>query len=359
MNLLLCLALLCCILGAGPRLHAHMQTPEQYMSRERCCAINGVFIWLVAICHMNGPMVPVYGWDAPVLYVLRHLGQCVVATFFFFSGYGLMYCLETRRNEYARFLLTRRFPRLLIYFGVAVWIFTLCEFLTGKSYTVDSLWPALLGWEYNGDDNWFIFITLLVYIVVALSYHICHRWGDGAVACATGLCLLVLMPWLQMLGDCWVNTYLCVPAGMLLRCTVRRVDACCRRLPLPAWVAGCILAPGGVFLHLLPWLSFARPAFAEWHVLCGVALQNVGAILFAGGVCLFSACVEWRRSPRFLVWSGGAALFALYIYQRVPLLLGSHWGWHVSEPWLFHLGCVVFMLLIARLFVRLTIRKNP
>lgn len=111
---------------------------------------------------------------------------------------------------------------------------------------------------------------------------------------------------------------------------------CClkiRRHDIPAWCLGMVLIPVSLLMyHLL-----LRQAY----------LTNFPAILFALGVTLLFSCISLKRSPRFLCWSGGAGLFFLYIFQRIPMMIGARAGWNADSPFFYQLFCVVVTLGIA------------
>ena len=122
------------------------------------------------------------------------------------------------------------------------------------------------------------------------------------------------------------------------------------------WLASLVCVPAGWWLHMhggdlvkeLPLLSF-------W---CGSMLDNAGAVLFALGVALLTGSISLaapRLSAcgRMLAWCGGPALFYLYIYQRMPMLVGVHFGIHVSSPGCYTAACIGITLLAAWLCVRL------
>ena len=85
-SLLLAIFFLC----AGPRVQSHVLSEGAYMTRERTCMINGFFIWVVFMSHMSGYKPEFSGYDAKIIKMLGLMGQCCVATFFFYSGYGIM-----------------------------------------------------------------------------------------------------------------------------------------------------------------------------------------------------------------------------------------------------------------------------
>lgn len=98
------------------------------------------------------------------------------------------------------------------------------------------------------------------------------------------------------------------------------------------------------------------PLLTVW---CGNMLVNAGAVLFALGVALLTGSISLAAPRlsvfgRILAWCGGPALFYLYIYQRMPMLVGAHFGVHVSSPRCYAAVCVIVTVLIAFALVWIT-----
>ncbi len=320
-------------LMSGPRLHAGMLPGGAYVTRERTCMINGFFIWVVFISHLSGYRVDVWAGDALALSLVRQLGQCCVATFFFFSGFGIM--TQLCRGGYCKRLIVNRLPFLLLSMVMAVSVFLLVQSFYGLGFPLSRILLSFIGWSSVGNSNWFIFVTLVSYILIAMSYTLFHKRGMQAVAwCATAL-FVGLVVALRLAGKeiHWYNTCLCVPAGMLFALWREKVEELIQRSRIPAWCLGMVLIPVSLLMyHLL-----LRKAY----------LTNFPAVTFAFGVMLVFSCISLKRSPRFLCWSGGAGLFFLYIFQRIPMMIGVRAGWNTDSPFFYQLFCVVATLVIA------------
>lgn len=63
---------------------------SDYMSKDTTGAINGIFVLLVFMCHISGYMQLGSPSDKIWLDLKSWLGQLVVVTFLFYSGYGMM-----------------------------------------------------------------------------------------------------------------------------------------------------------------------------------------------------------------------------------------------------------------------------
>ena len=80
-------------------------------------------------------------------------------------------------------------------------------------------------------------------------------------------------------------------------------------------------------------------------------LVNAGAVLFALGVALLTGGISLAAPRlsvfgRILAWCGGPALFYLYIYQRIPMLVGAHYELHVSMPGYYAAVCILLLCLL-------------
>ena len=98
-------------------------------------------------------------------------------------------------------------------------------------------------------------------------------------------------------------------------------------------------------------------------VWCGNMLVNAGAVLFALGVALLTGSISLAAPRlsvfgRILAWCGGPALFYLYIYQRIPMLVGANFGFHVSMPGCYAAVCVIVTVLIAFALVWITGKRS-
>lgn len=319
-----------------PHIGATMLQDGEYVSHKRTTLINGFFIWMVFAGHL-GQYNPDYLPCDEVLitYILNNLGQTVVATFFFFSGYGIMYSLRNKKG-YAQTLINKRFISLLLHMTLAVLIYLGIQSWYGKGFDYVTILLSFTGWLSLGNSNWFIFITLAGYIITAVSYLLWHKKGETAIAVSTAFLFSVLIYFVQHRGGWWVNSCMCIPAGMLFFSKREKIEQLLARIKIPVWILGAVLVLLGVVTYHLYLPAF----FANW-------LRNISTVSFALGVCLFFSCIRLKRLPRFLCWSGGPALFTLYIFQRIPMIIGKNEGICSAYPQLFILLCFVATLVLG------------
>lgn len=321
----------------GARLQSTCIPNEEYITRERTCMINGVFIWVVFTSHISG-----YNWTMPyidnTLYkiVIAQFGQCMVAPFFFFSGFGIMSSLKRKGKNYAISLTTKRFSLLLLHFSIAVSIFTILQYCLGSTYSAKHIFLSLIGWLSVGNSNWFIFITLVSYLFISCSYILFRKAGTNAICISCIGMFLILIHVISYKGSWWIDSCLCIPAGMFFYEHRKTVENILCKLKTPVWLLGALTSILGLAIYrYIPIDSFYIG-------------KNMGSITFALGICYFFSCLKLSHSPNFLCWSGGSALFFLYIFQRIPMQLGAYWNWNKECPYIYEFFCIVSTLLIAR-----------
>lgn len=339
MYFIILIALLIIFLSAKPQLRSDMIENGLYMSRERTMMINGFFIWIVFISHLNQ-----YGTrglegmailDNQIIKILFRTGQLCVATFFFYTGYGIMTSLQKSGSLYARKLLSRRAPNLLLHMTLAVCLYWLLQTCYGKSYNLSTVLLSFSGWDSLGNSNWFIFVSLTSYLIIATAYYLTRKWGK------TLFFSTIVILFIGFIGACiycnkgtyWYNTCLCVPAGMIF-CQYRlQLEKLVSSTRLPAWLHGGVMVLSSVLLYR-----------TIQRIPC---LNNLTAIVFALGITLIFSCISTRKIPRMLSWSGGAGLFYLYIFQRIPMIIGFNQGWHQHSTLMYHAFCFAGTILVA------------
>ena len=349
MILLVLSTILLSILLAKPVFVKQPLLSHNYLSRERTCCINGIFIWLVFIGHLNHYPISFLEAEKSLNAEICQLSQLVVTTFFFYSGYGIMHSLISKGKDYAKALLFSRFPRLLCLFASTVLLFWLIESLMGRTYEIPRVLVSLIGLDTLENSGWFVFITLLSYLEIGVAYFCFSKYGNTIVSLMVALLMCIQMPILEtpIMND----TLLCIPAGMLLCVYRERIDSFITRIPVHAGILGILLAITGRYVYYFNALVMLPPEHSTSALILYYLVDNIGGIMFALGVTWIFAAFSFKQTPRFLLWSGGIALFYLYILQRIPMMLGVYWGINSSQPTLYNVACMIITILLASAFI--------
>lgn len=77
---------------------------DEAMSHDRTLMINGFFVALVLFSHFNSYVTYINQFDQIYLKIFLKIGQLMVTTFLFYSGYGIFESIKNKPNYIDHFL---------------------------------------------------------------------------------------------------------------------------------------------------------------------------------------------------------------------------------------------------------------
>ena len=154
-------------------------------------------------------------WIYP--FVRNWMGQLVVVTFLFFSGFGITEQLKAR-EKYAINIAENIF-RVWIHYIMTLGLYFVMNYAVGYEYNLKSYVLSLFALERIGNSNWYIFAILSCYF---FTFIVC-MWGGQNKGIKASLILFVFLLICIYIGvmkcfrsSYWYNTILCYPLGMLV-----------------------------------------------------------------------------------------------------------------------------------------------
>lgn len=315
---------------------------DDYLAKEQCNAIKGVFILLVFIRHIyqyikssEYDMSPFL--DRAGLYIDSLLGQLIVVMFLFYSGYGVMYSIKRKGETYIKTMPKKRILTTLLNFDVAVVAFVLLDFILNTEVTIPQILLSLVGWDSVGNSNWYIFGIILCYSFVYVGCT-CFKPHQYVNVVLSSVFIVMLVASLSFVKESWwYNTLLCFPLGLWYSVCQDKIESIAQKHYWALFVM--VLLAFALSYHF-----FTKPMF------------NVVAILFALIVVMLTMKVHVGNP--ILNWLG-KNLFPLYIYQRLPMIalfaIGD--GKFVSNhPIVYIILCFAMTVLLAFLYKHWEIR---
>lgn len=247
------------------------------------------------------------------------MGQLIVASFLFYSGYGVACGIKNKGASYCKSIPKKRILKVLLDFDIAVLWFLALSLILGRDITLSQTLLSFVCWESLGNSNWYIFCILYCYFAIWLSFRLTKNSRNALSL----LCFLTIMycvtmsilkPWW------WYDTICCFPAGAL--CAQYRdniIDILKKNfcLILVLSLSGCI-----IFHEII-------------HIGKFGITTNIRAVCFC--LLILTITSKISISGTILQWLG-KNLFPLYIYQRIPMIaLSSIAGGAlcVQHPYLF------------------------
>ncbi|HAK57649.1 MAG TPA: hypothetical protein DCP06_01575 [Lachnospiraceae bacterium] len=163
----------------------------KFLDKQATSCVNGFFIMIVFISHLR-----TYMTIAPALsWMCRAFWQLMVATFLFYSGYGVMESIKKKGMDYVKNMPLRRVLGVLLIYIPAVILYGILDVILGIEFTWDQALLSLIAWKNLGNSNWYIFVILCLYIITWISFVIADRTAGIASkrGMATGLVITVLI----------------------------------------------------------------------------------------------------------------------------------------------------------------------
>lgn len=312
-----------------------------YLGKEQCNAIKGIFILLVYVGHairdiMHCGFIFDQQIDRAALAFHLEMGQLVVAMFLFYSGYGVMKSLMVRGEEYLDTYPKRRLLTTLLNFDVAVCCFILLAWILGKELGFSKIVMSFIGWESVGNSNWYIFIILCCYLAFYVVFKVIgNRHWLGTVI-LTLVILAGIMALYHIKPITWYTTALVFPSGVAYALYSDRLEQWIQRR------YGLIIVLLSVAFLLLSFMMKVHPLHGLTY--------NMMSIVFSLLVIILT--MKIRIGNQWIYWCG-FSLFPLYIYQRLPMIgLRSIAGeeWVCVHPNVFIGTCFLVAVVMALLY---------
>lgn len=287
---------------------------KEYLSPKKCAYIKGLFTILILLSHYTFYIYPNGEYDGFYNIFREHMGQGIVAMFLFYSGYGIMFSIAKKGSEYIKSIVVKRFPQTFLSFELAVLLYFILQTVLGKRYSLMEFLYGFSGWSRFGNSNWYIFVTLILYLMTAFAFlPFCIKKNKamlrGGMLFFT-LMTMAFMLWLKKAGKPseWYNSMLCFPAGMwyyLLKDKIEKVLF--RSFTTYLTVALCATV-------LYAYTYQNRGPYSP----CELKNYSLWMLTFTGCVLLFSMKIS-LESP-LLKWFGDH-VFSIYMLQRLPMII--------------------------------------
>ena len=304
---LLIILVLC---ASGLRVAKKNKFFSDYLSKEQTTAINGIFVLLVFLSHaityieLSGPL------DDAYLTLKGYLRQLIVASFLFYSGYGMLESIQKKGMAYVKSIPGKRFSKVLLHMEIAVALFLLTDLAIGKQYGLRTTLLAFTFWESIGNSNWYIFAILCLYLIVFFSFLVCRGNLYAGTFLTAALSLVYAFVLLRAGKDTWwYNTVVLYPLGMLWSLFRPQIEKLVMKNDL-CWFL-CV----GVLLVPYELCYLRRDTHLAWYYLWGM-LFMVLLVLLTMKVKIGNDILRWF----------GSHVFSIYILQRIPMMVFTKLG---------------------------------
>lgn len=302
----------------------------QYAGLDQATAVKGFFAVIIFLSHFCS-YLPAEATQVPsthmLLRVLTYLDQSMVAMFFFYSGFGISVSLLTKPG-YSESFFKKRFLKVLFDMDFAVLFFVLLNLTLGLSFPIKNYILCWIGWKSIGNSNWFVFVILMLY----LASWVCMKIKKGKLG-------FIIMPFILLLwlflfywrrsSPWWYNTIIVFPLGIIYAEYKKHIDSF-----LQKWFVWIV----SILLLILTYIGL--------HYFFGGGITGIISCLFCLIIMLGTMKVQMVNPVLLRL---GKNAFAIYMLQRIPMILFSHFGLQENVP-LFFIVSVIMTALLAEGF---------
>ena len=280
---------------------------REYISRGHTQCVNGVFVMMVFLSHFKqyitcGPR------DELAFSFLKCVGQGMVTTFLFYSGYGIMLSICTKENYVSS--LPKRFFHIWRRFACAIVMYLVMDYLLEMHYDWKTILWSFTGYLSVGNSNWYMFAIFFLYLVTFVAAVASGENRSWTLVLIT-VCCIGYIYILNKLGTgyWYYDTILCYPAGMAFCLMHRRIEESLQyNLVKTFMITACLTIAFGLCYRL----DLGTSGYIQ------IVLKESKNILFVLVIVLITMHV--KVGNRILSWFG-ANIFEVYILERIPMIV--------------------------------------
>lgn len=327
------LIIIIAILFYGMQVKPRNEFHTDYCSRKQTSTINGIFSLLIFLSHASQYTVLGGALDNPYLAMRKYLGQIVVASFLFYSGYGMMESINKKGTSYVKDIPYKRLFKVWYHYAIVVILFIIVDVIFSRHYTPVNVLLSFTGLTTVGNSNWYLFITFAMYIIIYASF---MMFKNNKYLALTAVVLLTgafaAFEWKMKMGARFYNTIFCFPAGMVFSVFKTKTDKLVMKNDI-IWAACLALTFGAYF-------AFEKPG--RTLELC----FNAFAILAVALIMMINMKVKIENP---ILDFFGSHIFSFFILQRIPMIIFYELGL-AERKYTFIIASFIATILICQFY---------
>lgn len=278
---------------------------EDYISIENTKKINGFFVLIVFLSHTIQYINYSDLWiDKYGLFIITNIGQLMVTTFLFFSGYGIYESIKKKKENYIDSIPKKRILKTLFKFDIAVLIFLIVSCVLDIKYDLKTILLSFLGWESVGNSNWYIFAIIVLYLITYIVFKLVKTKEVIKLSIITLLTLVYMIVMSKFKEQWWYNTVLCYPLGMWFSLYKLKIESVFKNKSKYYYMAVIIS-----IVLLCVSLIYRKNIYV---------FSTMYVAFFIISIVLIS--MKIKLNSKFFEFMGNN-VFYIYIYQRLPMII--------------------------------------
>lgn len=267
--------------------------------------INGIFVALVFLSHFHWEVEKFWPIDTVYLKFQMLCGQCIVCSFLFYSGYGIYESMKKDRLGYAKKLMQRKFPCLLLRFDFCVILYAIVQLCMGSKVGVTDFLLSLITVRNLGNSNWYITYMLFMYFIIWISFSVFKDDKKSllSIVLVNAVYTLLFAIYNPRVSHYYVTSFI-LPLGMYFSKYKDRIEKLLgKRIFYVFIITAC--------LYFVCWFLKSKLRLPE-------VTYNIISLLFTLTLIFMTYTVKLKN--RFLELLG-KNVFQIYIMQHLPMIV--------------------------------------
>ena len=307
---------------------------SEYLSIKHTHMVNGIFIVLVFLRHFWQYVDQSAPYDTAFDAVNSFLGQTIVTSFMFYSGYGVTASIQKKGKSYLDSFPLNRILKTMVLFDIAIVFYLILSLILREAVTVPRVLLSFVGIKDLGNSSWYIFAILCMYLVSWISFRCfvnyqCKYRNEIILGTQVFLTLVYMIISRQFFPGQYYNTVLCYPLGAFWYLYREKIDRLLQK---------DLLRYGGTVLLGILYVT----AHHFRHVI--ILIDQMQFIFFILFFVLLTA--SFTLQSRVFQWMG-ENLLGLYILQRLPMIILDRAGFLDAHTYISFAVCAAVTVVLA------------
>lgn len=303
---------------------------KEYLFKNQTQAIKGFFTMIIFFSHFN----QYANFDNSItnniyILIIKKVGQLMVTMYLFYSGYGIIKSMQTKK-DYIKNFPKNRVLKILITFDCAIILYIITNTLLNDKYSLKTTLLSFIGWESIGNSNWYIFVLLMLYLIIYFSGKLSKGKANIKFLLTNLLFDIMLITLLYFTKkEHWYNIILTFPLGLLYGIYEKQIKKVLDN-------------------YYLVTLILMIVCFVGTYISNSFIAYEIKAIFFTLIIVFLSYRIKiGNKTLEFL----GKYTFEIYILQRIPDMIYSNLNINYI---LFFILSIVTTIIISFVFKKLT-----
>lgn len=198
-----------------------------FLDRDVTLSISGFFVAIIFLNHfwLYINMDTVNQFDMIGIAFTSEIGQLMVVSFLFNSGFGVVESFKKKGDSYANTLLKKRMPKIYFVFLNAFLLFAILSLALPIPFPTSHYFLSIFGFQDIGNDRWFIVVILLFYFISYCSFKFFGKFDRKGIVLFHFVFILIIYFFFKHIGlpFYWWNTLIAYFVGVVFSCYKEKV----------------------------------------------------------------------------------------------------------------------------------------